>query len=111
MKKYTLDELEEAESILAQSIAALCNPVLGDVIKDIQANLKSMKTPKFVKATDKELDELYVCDVYSRLMEPTDEFYIKGYYGLFLISNDKLLRRHSDRGWLRYPQYHNQPNP
>ena len=93
LKHFTLEELIQAKDHLA----VLCTNPVADMLTDLLVvEIKQRRAPKFVKMNDKELDNLKVDDVYTRAMEPTDEHYINGYYGLFLKSNNKLLRRHSD---------------
>jgi hypothetical protein len=114
MKKYTQEEIEnnndEVGSSFQNKIEELTAKYKQGVIhhkeyieqvkKQAEQKAKELVSIPFVKATDKYLKTLKLSEVEVRTMEPTDEHYINGFTGLFEKKTNKLLRRHSDRGWL-----------
>lgn len=104
MKKYELDSLLEAYNVLNNLESGdATNPVIVDYISKVKDEIKKRQTPKFVKATDKYLETLEPDDVYTRLLSPKDDHYYNGMYGLFEKKTGKLLRRHTDTGFLLLP--------
>lgn len=101
LKNYTREDLEAALTHLH----GVSEPdlVLEELSGLIQDELKRRSQPSFVKATDRFIDALNPDEVYTRLMQPTDAHYVKGFVGLFLKDGDRLLRRHRDLGLLRIP--------
>jgi len=98
MKKYEAKDLEKA--IESLDIIQTGNPVIEDFKKDLQAEFKKRNAPKFIKATDAYLKTLTRADVYIRYMKEDDEFYYPGMQGMFKRGTNKLLRRHTDTGFL-----------
>jgi hypothetical protein len=97
MKNFTTEQLLNA----MHSLDTMSNDEVLNHFKNLLNDEIKKRTAKpFVKATDAYLAKLTREDVTVRLMEPTDEFYVNGFYGLFENKSGKLLRRHSDRGWL-----------
>ncbi len=95
MKKYDNKTLEESLKLLSNTE----NKALLDFKTKVEAELKKRSTT-FIKATDEYLKTLKRDDVYTRPMKETDTYYYKGMYGLFEKGTDKLLRRHTDTGYL-----------
>lgn len=101
MKKYDVKELKDAIHLLEDG---WMNVILEDFKKELQAEFKKRSAPKFVRATDAYLKKLKREDVYIRHMKETDEYYYQGMQGLFERKTHKLLRRHTDTGFLGLPQ-------
>jgi hypothetical protein len=101
MKKYEVKDLESAIKSLDE--IQIGNPVIEDFIKDLRVEFKKRNAPKFIKATDAYLKTLKRSDVYVRYMKEDDEFYYPGMQGLFKKGTNKLLRRHTDTGFLNIP--------
>jgi hypothetical protein len=101
MKKYEVKDLESA--IKSLDAIQIGNPVIEDFIKDLRVEFKKRNAPKFIKATDAYLKTLKRSDVYVRYMKEDDEFYYPGMQGLFKKGTNKLLRRHTDTGFLNIP--------
>lgn len=98
MKTYTTEQINEAHSLLDG--IATDNVVIKDYLVKLQNEVSKRNKAPFVKATDKYLQSLTKDDVCIRLMSPKDEYYVNGFWGMFEKKSGKLLRRHSDRGWL-----------
>jgi hypothetical protein len=98
MKKYTPEQLEEA--INAISNADLHGTVMSDFLTKLKGELKK-RTNVFVKATDAYMSKLYYDDCYTRPLKEDEYGYYPGMYGCFEKKTDKLLRRHTDTGFLR----------
>lgn len=99
MKKYELKDLEES-LLLLSSLAK--NEVISEFKEKIEAEI-TKRGKHFEKATDEYLATLTRADIYKRLLVPTDKHYYKGMYGMFERATDKLLRRHTDLGFLKLP--------
>jgi hypothetical protein len=95
MKKYNIKDLEQSLVLLSNTD----NTVILDFKAKIEAEIKKRGTT-FIKATDEYLSKLKRDDVYIRPMKESDAYYYKGMYGLFEKGTDKLLRRHTDTGYL-----------
>jgi hypothetical protein len=104
MKKYSIKELKEAIVLIGGIEGSEENSVIKDFNSKLEQEYKKRNKPKFVKATDTYLSNLSESDVYRRLLVESDEHYYKGMYGMFERGTDKLLRRHTDTGFLKLPR-------
>jgi hypothetical protein len=107
MKKYDVRDLEDAMKIFDTFKTVFVegkNPVIDDFRKQLNAEHKKRSAPKFIKATDAYLKKLKREDVYIRYLKEDDEHYYPGMQGLFEKKGNKLLRRHTDTGFLSLPQ-------
>jgi len=100
MKKYEVKELFEAIKLLDVAEKINTNSVISDFKKSVEAEYRKRNAPKFIKATDAYLNKLKVEDTYIRYLKETDEHYYPGMQGLFERKTNKLLRRHTDTGFL-----------
>lgn len=96
MKKFKVDDLKGALSIIGKN----SNPVLKYFTGLIEKEISLNKTSKFVKANKSYLKTLKYNDVYIRYLKPTDEGYYPGMQGMFKKGTNKLLARHTDSGML-----------
>ena len=112
MKKYEIKDLEEAINVMDKRIGSIKvgkfqygtkNVVINDFYKVIKEEHKNRTADKFVKATDSYLSKLTREDVCKRLLKEEDFGYYKGMYGMFEKATNKLLRRHTDLGFLSLP--------
>ena len=101
MKKYKAEELQHAIKLL--SAITVPNIVIDEFKKTLSVEFKKQNAPKFVKATDAYLKKLKRDDVYVRDLKETDEYYYQGMQGLFERKTGRLLRRHTDTGFLSIP--------
>jgi hypothetical protein len=98
MKNYTTEQINEAYSLL--NGIDTDNFVIKDYLAKLRIEVSKRDKSPFVKATDKYLQSLTKNDVDIRPMTSDDEYYVNGFWGMFEKKSGKLLRRHSDRGWL-----------
>ena len=101
MKKYEAAELHLAIKLLDNITAP--NTIIDDFKKTLRTEFKKQNAPKFVKATDAYLLKLKRSDVYIRYLREDDEYYYQGMQGLFERKTGRLLRRHTDTGFLSVP--------
>lgn len=102
MKKYDTKDLDEAISLIASLRTS--NVVLFDFLETMKSESKKQLGSKFEKASDSYLRKLKDSDVFTRRLEDGEYGYYPGMYGLFEKKTKKLLRRHTDTGFLNLPQ-------
>ena len=102
MKKYKTEDIEEAIKVLKSTKSE--NVAITDYLYALKVQLaQNVADEKFVKAPNSYLKKLKRKDVYTRPLRKTDIGYYPGMYGLFEKKTHKLLRRHTDLGYLSLP--------